>query len=73
MRIAVTGASGHVGVNLCRMLIDQGHKVKALIHNSIKGLEGLDLEIVKGDLASEADLMRLCSGCEVVFHLAACM
>lgn len=73
MRIAVTGASGHVGVNLCRMLIDGGHKVKALIHNNLKGLEGLDIEIIEGDITSEADLRRLCSGCEVVFHLAACI
>ncbi len=41
IKIAVTGASGHVGTNLCRMLIDRGYKVRALIHNSTKGLEAL--------------------------------
>ena len=46
MKIAVTGASGHVGANLCRMLIDRGHEVKALIHNSTKGIEDLGLEFV---------------------------
>jgi dihydroflavonol-4-reductase len=71
MKIAITGASGHVGANLCRMLRDQGHEIRALIHNSIKGLEDLNLELVKGDITSEADLRRLCSGCEIVFHLAA--
>jgi dihydroflavonol-4-reductase len=71
MKVAVTGASGHVGANLCRMLTDLGHEVKALIHNSSKGLEGLNLEYITGDVTSEADLCRLCSGCQVVFHLAA--
>jgi dihydroflavonol-4-reductase len=73
MKIAVTGASGHVGANLCRMLIDRGHEVKALIHNSTKGIEDLGLEFVYGEINSEADLRKLCSGCEVVFHLAACI
>ncbi len=73
MKIAVTGASGHVGANLCRMLIDQGHKVKALIHNSTKGIENLGLEFVHGEINSETDLRKLCSGCEIVFHLAACI
>jgi dihydroflavonol-4-reductase len=71
MKIAVTGASGHVGNNLCRMLIDQGHQVKALIYQDTDGLTGLQMEQVNGDITSESDLANLCSGCEVVFHLAA--
>ena len=73
MKIAVTGASGHVGTNLCRMLTDRGYKVRALIHKSTRGLEGLDLELVKGDVTSTEDLRNLCKGCSVVFHLAACI
>ena len=71
MKIAVTGASGHVGANLCRMLAERGYEVKALIHNSTKGLENLDLEFVNGDITSEADLRKLCKDCSIVFHLAA--
>ena len=73
MKIAVTGASGHVGSNLCRILINQGHQVKALAHKDNKGLEGLNLELVKGDVLSLKDLSELCSGCEIIFHLAACI
>ena len=29
MRVPVTGASGHVGTNLTRRLIEQGHRVDA--------------------------------------------
>ncbi|MCU0376675.1 MAG: NAD-dependent epimerase/dehydratase family protein [Bacteroidales bacterium] len=73
MKIAVTGASGHVGTNLCRMLIEEGFSVKALIHSSTLGLENLDLELVRGDINSESDLKNLCRGCETVFNLAACI
>ena len=63
MKIAVTGASGHVGTNLCRMLLERGYEVKALIHSSNKGLENLNLEFVNGDITSEADLRKLCTDC----------
>lgn len=73
MKIAVTGASGHVGTNLCRMLIEEGFSVKALIHSSTLGLDNPALELVRGDINSESDLKNLCRGCETVFHLAACI
>jgi len=44
MIIAITGASGHVGVNLCKALIGKGHEVRALIHKSNKGLEDLHIK-----------------------------
>lgn len=71
MRIAVTGATGLVGTNLCRLLIVLGHQVKILIHNDDKGVTGLPLEIVKGNILDERDLITLCHKCDVVIHLAA--
>jgi dihydroflavonol-4-reductase len=71
MKIAVTGASGHIGNNLCRMLTDLGHQVKALIHRESGSLAGLPLQLIKGDVTCNTDLEVLCDGCEVVFHLAA--
>ncbi len=71
MDIAVTGATGHIGVNLCRMLAAQGHRVRVLVRRQATGLEGLPLESVKGDVLAPETLFRLCRGCEVVFHLAA--
>lgn len=71
MIIAVTGANGHVGVNLCKALIDLGHDVRALVHKNSNGLEKLDVTIFKGDLLNKESLIPLIDGAEVVFHLAA--
>jgi dihydroflavonol-4-reductase len=71
MKVAVTGAAGHIGSNLCRVLIERGYQVKALIHHDTAGLKGLPLEFVKGDATKEPDLENLLKGCGVVFHLAA--
>jgi dihydroflavonol-4-reductase len=71
MNIAVTGANGHVGGNLCRELILQGHSVKVLIYRDDTALQGVDVECVKGDLNNPAVLDRLCKDTEVVIHLAA--
>lgn len=71
MKIAVTGASGHVGTNLCQMLIQQGHQIKALVYNDLTGIEHLPMEFIRGDVSHEEDLVTLCRNCEIVIHLAA--
>ncbi len=71
MKIAVTGASGHVGVNLCRKLLESGHEVRALTHRHFHSLQHLDIIKVPGDLLDQESLVRLVSGVDAVFHLAA--
>ena len=72
MKIAVTGATGHVGANLVRTLVDGGHTVRALVHRgNRRGLDGVGCEFADGDLADGASLARAFDGCERVFHLAA--
>jgi dihydroflavonol-4-reductase len=68
--IAVTGASGHVGGNLIRTLLDRGEKVKVLFHKDRRALEGLDVEIVQGDVLNPESLTRLFRDADVVFHAA---
>jgi dihydroflavonol-4-reductase len=70
MNIAVTGASGHIGVNLCRLLVNEEHTVRALIHKNSAGLDGILLEAVQGDLMDPASLSELVQDADVVFHLA---
>jgi nucleoside-diphosphate-sugar epimerase len=75
MKTLVTGATGHLGANLVRRLLDDGHEVRALVH--ARGgadeiaLSGLHVERVYGDLR-DLDAMRAAArGVERVFHTAA--
>ncbi|HNS17509.1 MAG TPA: NAD-dependent epimerase/dehydratase family protein [Bacteroidales bacterium] len=71
MRIAITGASGHIGSTLVRELNGGKHQLKLLIHEDQKGLEGLDYVAVKGNVLDTRSLDELCRDVDVVFHLAA--
>jgi dihydroflavonol-4-reductase len=71
MKIAVTGANGHVGANLCRTLLAEGHQVKTLVHEHQDALNGLDIELIHGSVNDPDALRKLFKGVEVVFHLAA--
>lgn len=71
MKIAVTGANGHVGVNLCRKLAESGHQINAFVHRNHEGLSGIPVNIVKGNVLDKASLSPLLDGCDVLFHLAA--
>lgn len=70
--VFVTGASGFVGANLVRLLLQQGYKVRALLRSSSsrRSLTGLDLEIVEGDL-HHPHLAEQLQGCRYLFHVAA--
>ncbi|TMA36706.1 MAG: NAD-dependent epimerase/dehydratase family protein, partial [Deltaproteobacteria bacterium] len=69
----VTGANGHVGNNLCRLLVARGARVRAMIRASADpaALAGLDVEIVHGDIRDAAATARAVAGCERVYHTAA--
>ncbi len=71
MKIALTGASGHIGTNLCRKLLDKDHHLRVLTNKYTDSLEGLDLEVVKGDLLNMTSLRELADGADVLIHLAA--
>lgn len=71
MKAFVTGGSGQIGYHLVRSLIDRGYKVRCLIHNNVENYEGLDVELVTGDLLSIESMYTLLKDIDVVFHLAA--
>ena len=68
----VTGGTGFVGANLMRLLLERGDRVRALVRlqSPRQNLQGLDVEIVPGDL-TDPDLKALMQGCDGVFHVAA--
>lgn len=71
MKVAVTGASGHIGNCLIRELKKQGAGIRVLVHNFRGDLDVMDIEIIQGNLLEPESLNNLCDGVDVVFHLAA--
>jgi dihydroflavonol-4-reductase len=71
MKVAVTGASGHIGNCLVRELIKKGAHVKVLVHNFENDLARMDVEMIRGNLLEVESLKKLCEGVDFVFHLAA--
>jgi dihydroflavonol-4-reductase len=66
----VTGASGHFGANLTRALLAAGRKVRVVIHRDTRGVDGLPVERVWGDVCDPALLREALTGAETVYHCA---
>ena len=66
----VTGASGFLGWHVARLLIERGHRVRALVRPSSK-IRELDAEQAGGDLRDPDSVERAMAGCGLVFHVAA--
>lgn len=67
---AVTGATGHLGSCLIRELLKDGWTVKVIIRSHTRAIEGLNLEVVRGDVTDEESLMKAFEDIDCVFHLA---
>lgn len=69
----VTGGLGFLGSSICRHLVDTGVQVRAqaLPNERPDNVEGLDLEIVRGNVLSIDDSKAAVEGVDTVFHCAA--
>lgn len=70
-RATITGASGLVGANLVRTLLDRGVEVCAADLHRSEALDGLDIDFVEVDVRDRSSLAAAFEGADVVFHLAA--
>src|SRR5262245_32782512 len=73
MKAFVTGATGFIGGNLARSLLDDGHQIRLLVRpaSDRRNIAGLPAELVEGDLDNPQKLAEQIAGCDVVFHVAA--
>lgn len=70
--VVVTGATGHVGANLVRALLERGDHVRALVRQDAPdALDGLDVEPVRGDVRDIDSLRGALEGADLVYHAAA--
>lgn len=73
MKALVTGAAGFVGSAIARKLLDQGLDIRCMTRSSsdLKNLNGLDVELVNGDLLDRQSMVAALQGCNLLFHAAA--
>ncbi|MGZ4980827.1 MAG: SDR family NAD(P)-dependent oxidoreductase, partial [Methylobacter sp.] len=69
----VTGATGHLGANLVRRLLEEGEQVRVMMRTERDNgaLDGLDVERVFADLRNSEEVSAAVRGCVRVYHCAA--
>ena len=80
-KVLVTGADGFIGSHLVEALVQDGHRVTALVHYNSFGDSGWlkdcspeilhEIEVVSGDIRDAGFVRQILRGNETVFHLAA--
>jgi len=72
LKVLITGASGLVGSNLIRHLLDSGITVRALLDPGLDTptLDGLPFERVPGDVLDPESILGGLAGAHAVFHCA---
>lgn len=76
VKVALTGATGFVGLALAERLVAEGHSVRALARGrsapaAVEALRALGVELVEGDITAAATLPPLVGGADLVVHVAA--
>lgn len=72
MKVAITGATGHLGAAVLQELFYKEIAVKALVRgDDRRSCEGLPVQIVNGDILQKDSLQKLMDGCDALIHCAA--
>ena len=72
-RALVTGANGFIGAHVVRAALDAGVEVRAMVRpdSDQRSLDGLDIEMVYGDLTDSGSLAEAVGGVDTLFNVAA--
>jgi dihydroflavonol-4-reductase len=72
-RALITGATGFIGANVARALLERGRTLRALVRASSdrRNIDGLDLELAEGDLRDADAVSAAVRGCDEVYHVGA--
>jgi dihydroflavonol-4-reductase len=70
--VLITGAAGHLGTALVRELAERGEKMRVFVlpQEDTGSLDGIALEVVRGDVRDAALVRSALRGIDTVYHLA---
>lgn len=68
-RVFITGGTGYLGSNLIPVLIERGHKVRALIRPGSQGSLPAECEAVSGNALDATSYRHLIRPCDTFIHL----
>jgi dihydroflavonol-4-reductase len=71
--VLITGAAGFVGSAVARAVLERGDHLRVLVRKTSprRNLEGLDVDVVEGDMRDPALVTRALQGVRFLFHVAA--
>ncbi len=70
MKVLVLGATGQLGANVVRALLQKDYQVRAFKRKTSKtiGIADLPIEMVDGDVMDRDSIANALKGCQVLFH-----
>ncbi|MBL8089731.1 MAG: NAD-dependent epimerase/dehydratase family protein [Anaerolineales bacterium] len=74
MKYLITGGAGFIGSHIANTLLQNGKQVRIFDNFSSgkkENLQGLDVEIIEGDLRNDEDVNKAVKGIDIIFHEAA--
>jgi UDP-glucose 4-epimerase len=74
MKYLITGGAGFIGSHIANSLVESGKQVRIFDNFSSgkrENLQGLDVQIIEGDLRNDDDVNKVVKGVDIIFHEAA--